>query len=59
MVEFKIFDNKMKQIDEEESVVRACKKAYEVSGFVGVVDLKTGDIKEVIQGKTLEYLAKK
>ena len=59
MNEFIIFNNKMVKVGEENLIVRACKKAYEVNGFVGVVNIKTGDIKEVIQGKALEYMAKK
>lgn len=64
MIEFKIYDDLMKEVGEEESVVRACKKAKEINGFVGVVQVlkdreNYGKIKEVIQGKNLEFLASK
>jgi len=64
MVEFKIYNNELKEISEEESVVRACKKAKDINGFVGVVQVlrgreNYGKIKEIIQGETLEYLASK
>jgi len=64
MVEFKIYNNELKEFAEEESVVRACKKAKEINGFVGVIQVlrdreNYGKIKEIIQGETLEYLASK
>jgi len=64
MIEFKIYNNELKEVAEEESVVRACKKAKDINGFVGVVQVlrdkeNYGKIKEVIQGETLEYLASK
>ena len=64
MVEFKIYNNELKEISEEESVIRACKKAKDINGFVGVVQVlrgreNYGKIKEIIQGETLEYLASK
>jgi len=64
MIEFKIYNNELKEVAEEESVVRACKKAKDINGFVGVVQVlrdkeNYGKIKEIIQGETLEYLASK
>ena len=45
-------------------MVRACKKAKNINGFVGVVQVlrdreNYGKIKEIIQGETLNYLASK
>ena len=62
MIEFKIYNNELKEVGEEESIVRACKKAKDINGFVGVVQVlrdkeNYGKIKEIIQGKKLEYLA--
>jgi hypothetical protein len=59
MKEFIVFNDNMINCGEEESCVQACKAAYKLKGFVGVKNINTGKIKEVIQGKTLEHLANK
>ena len=64
MKEFIILNNELIKQEEEDSVVRACKKAKEIGGFVGVIQViknsnDYGKFKEIIQGKTLDYLANK
>jgi len=62
--EFIILNDELIKQGEENSVVRACKKAKELNGFVGVIQViiksnNYGKVKEIIQGKTLDYLANK
>ena len=64
MNEFIILNDELIKQGEENSVVRACKKAKELNGFVGVIQViiksnNYGKVKEIIQGKTLDYLANK
>ena len=64
MTEFKIYNNELEEVGEEESMVRACKHAKDINGFVGVVQVlrdreNCGKIKEIIQGKELDYFASK
>ena len=57
MKEFKIIEGKNEVYFD--SIVKACKEANKIGSLVYVLDLKTGEVKEIINKNTIEYLISK